>query len=408
MTRIENIKPWCVDPFIQMSHTADGYYRVCCVGEVDRRNNNYITKNMTPKEYWNSDEAKQIRNDMLSGNFSETTKRACSICILNEKNKIKSRRERENFLYMNTELLKNNVDLHLQNKDLEYTNLCYVYFKVLGNLCNLKCIMCVPSASSKIASESKKYFNFDGNTNLEPFNEHTKNKYFQEIEKIVEAVDQFNLIGGETLIHPNFNKVFNIFLKKDPENFKLRIVTNATVIPDIIYQNAHRFKKLEMIISIDGIGTKGEYIRHGLNWIKFKENIQKLQSHKDIHLHFTTATQMLNVGYVGEIYDFIKSLDIDPNSMIFDNLVTHPRIFRAINLPVDIKQEYLKNLKNHEFYYKHYNLIKTIEDILLLPQESHEEFLAGIKRLKQLDKVRKINLIDYFPEFKSFYEKIKV
>lgn len=407
MNRTETIKPWCVDPFIQISHTADGYYKVCCIGEFDRESD-YTTKNMTPKEYWNSNEAKQIRNDMLSGNFSETTKRACSQCILNKKNDIKSRRDKENSLYMNTELLRNNIKLHLQNKELDYTNLRYVNFKVLGNLCNLKCIMCSSDASSKIAAESKKYFNFKGEPNLEPFNEYTKNKYFQEIEKIVDAVDQFNLVGGETLIHPDFNKIFNIFLKKDLRNFKLQIITNATVIPDIIYQNAYRFKKLEIVISIDGVEAKGEYVRHGLNWAKFKENIQKLHSHSHIHLYFITATQMLNIGYMGEIYDFIKSLGIDPSSIRFDNLVTHPRIFRAINLPADIKQEYLKNLKKHEVYHSHYNLIKSIEDILLLPQQSHEEFLAGIKRLKQLDKVRKVNLIDYFPEFKPFYTEIKV
>lgn len=42
--------PWCVDPFIQMAHTADGFYRVCCVGEVDR-NSPYHTNKMTPLEF---------------------------------------------------------------------------------------------------------------------------------------------------------------------------------------------------------------------------------------------------------------------------------------------------------------------------------------------------------------------
>ena len=66
-------KPWCVDPFIQMAHTADGYYNVCCIGGVNRITGP-TTLQMTPLEYWNSAEARQIRSDMLSGKFSEITK----------------------------------------------------------------------------------------------------------------------------------------------------------------------------------------------------------------------------------------------------------------------------------------------------------------------------------------------
>src|SRR6056300_271736 len=94
--------PWCVDPFIQMAHTADGFYRVCCVGEVDR-NSPYHTNKMTPLEFFNSDMMQTIRRDMLSGNFSETTSYACSQCIKNVNNGMVSRRELENERYLNVD-----------------------------------------------------------------------------------------------------------------------------------------------------------------------------------------------------------------------------------------------------------------------------------------------------------------
>ena len=84
---MNDIKPWCIDPFIQMAHTADGFYRVCCIGEVQRELTDLNTKEITPLEYWNNDISKQIRNDMFKPieEFSNITKYACNQCLKNNR-----------------------------------------------------------------------------------------------------------------------------------------------------------------------------------------------------------------------------------------------------------------------------------------------------------------------------------
>jgi len=394
-------KVWCVDPFVQMAHTADGFYRVCCIGEVDR-NSQYNTKNMTPEQYWNSAEAKQIRDDMISGNFSRTTRRACAQCIANEKSKIEGRRYHENNYYGDHPKTKANIDKHKQGQDLEYKDLIYVNFKVLGNICNLKCLMCGNSASSKIAAESKKYGEYDGPANLEPFNSETKSKYFNELRKVIKNVDRFNLVGGENFIHPDFEELFQIFLDRgNLHNFELHIISNATDIPEIIYKNAHKFKRMSMTVSIEGVEGRGSYIRSGLNWNDFDNNVNRLVSTDGISLSLITATQFLNIGYLDEVYDYVKSKGLRDTQVFFKNLVTNPAHWRAVNLPKHLKQQYKEKLQKHPVYSQ--DSFRPIIKILEAPTVDENLFLLGIEKLKITDQRRGTHLLDYFPEFTQYY-----
>ena len=112
-----NKTPWCIDPFIQMAHTADGFYRVCCIGEVHRERTDLNTKEITPLEYWNSDVSKQIRSDMFKPiqEFSDITRYACSQCLKNKRDSVHSRRDTENEKWADDRKAKVNVIKHLKN-----------------------------------------------------------------------------------------------------------------------------------------------------------------------------------------------------------------------------------------------------------------------------------------------------
>ena len=394
-------KPWCVDPFIQMAHTADGYYNVCCIGGVNRITGP-TTLQMTPLEYWNSAEARQIRSDMLSGKFSEITKASCAQCIANEASGITSRRINENDRYGDTDKVATNVQHHMENIDYEYSDLEYVNFKVLGNICNLKCLMCSPNASSKIAVEHKMHFNMKGVAELQPFTTQSRNSYFNELDKIIENIDRFNLVGGENIIHPNFLELFERF-KKNPKlkEFTLTIITNATSVPNCILEDAHLFKRMHILVSIDGVNNRGSYVRSGLNWKTFDKNIKTYIEHPDIDLHCVPAISMLNIGYIHEIRDYLESIGAEYS---MNNLVTYPTNLRAINLPKFIKEQYIEQtgiLDSNKW--PNYKTVKPLRDILLAPQESSQQFLAGLSELKKIDNIRNTNLLEHFPEFKTWY-----
>jgi hypothetical protein len=408
-----NKKPWCMDPFIQMAHTADGFYRVCCIGEVHRERTDLNTKEMTPLEYWNSDVSKQIRNDMLKpvAEFSDVTKFACSQCLKNNRDGVRSRRQTENKRYDSNTKAKVNVIKHIKNIDYTYDDLLYVNFKVLGNICNLKCVMCSANASSKIAAEAKQHYGFPrgwsagDKAELEPFTPDTRNDYFTELQKIIDSIPKFNLVGGENLIHPDFPRLFQMFIDSpNISNIDMLIITNGTIVPDIVQKNAHLFKSMSILISMDGVFERGSYVRSGLNWKKFDTNVRKFASNPNVFLRLVPAIQMLNVGYVKEMHDWIESVGLNPKEAIdWNNVVTYPETLRAINLPEEIKKQYMRKMIGPDITHPS---IRVVFDILKQPQHSHKEFLEGLKYLRKLDKIRNTNLLEHFPEFEKYIGEI--
>ena len=401
--------PWCRDPFIQMAHTADGFFRVCCVGEVKRERKDLNTKAITPLEYWNSDVSKTIRNDMFKPieEFSDTTKFACSQCLKNNRDGVRSRRQTENARYRDSKKAKINVIKHLKNIDYTYEDLLYVNFKVLGNICNLKCVMCSANASSKIAAEAKQHYGFPkgwsagDKAELEPFTPDTRNDYFTELQQIIDSIPKFNLVGGENLIHPDFPRLFQMFIDSpNVGNIHMLIITNGTIVPDIVLDNAHLFKGMSILISMDGVYDRGAYVRSGLNWKKFDTNVRKFASNPHIFLRLVPAIQMLNVGYVKEMHEWIASVGLDPKDAIdWTNVVTYPETLRAINLPQEIKQQYMRKMIGPDVTHPS---IRVVFNILKQPQYSHKEFIEGLKYLRKLDKIRNTNLLDHFPEFEKY------
>lgn len=402
----DKITPWCVDPFVNFSHTADGFYRTCCIGTVDR-SSIYHTNYMSPIEFFKSDLMNQVRADMITGEFSEVTKFTCRQCILNDKNGVISRRVKQNQSLLNNTKTQKTIEKFRDNAwaEIDIEDLQYVNFKILGNLCNLKCLMCGPSASSKIAAEYKKYNII---TNIDkviqnPFTDSNKQKYFDDLEKIISVIDRFLLVGGEAFINPNFDDIWNVLsTNENSKNINLLIITNGTLIPKKVLNECDKFNNLHLMFSIDGVYNRGSYVRSGLDWKLFDSNV-KMAIQSKATISFTVATSMLNIGYLDEIYDYLKELGVNDNQIQWDALVTEPAHLQAVNLPKEIKQMYLEKLETHVAFQKDIRKFNTALDILKNDHANHEEFLRGIRFLKKIDSIRKTKLLDHFPEFEKYY-----
>jgi MoaA/NifB/PqqE/SkfB family radical SAM enzyme len=397
-------QPWCIEPFISISHNTEGHYQLCCIAGVDKKNA-ATAHTMTPTEYFNSDYMKVIRKDMLNHKLTNEIRHACQSCLLNEANGMKSRRQTQAKKYKVDDVIKQANKDPLANLDL--SSLQYVNLKILGNLCNLKCVMCNQNSSSKIAAEFKK----TGFREIEkviqiPFGDDNSDEYLKSISEILKHVDRFSLIGGEAFINPNFEKIFETILSSDNlNNLELFVITNGTVIPKYVLDNALRFKNIKFMFSIDGIGEKGEYIRSDLNWNEFDENFKKtLESNIDVSVNI--AVQLLNIGYLHEIYDYLAETDIDLlSSVSWNNWVTYPKVFRPLNVPSEIKKLYKNNYKYHNIFLNPNNnsQFTQIKELLNNPQGNLDDFNDGINYLKTLDKFRDRCLLDVFPEFKKYY-----
>ena len=400
-------KPFCILPFVQFSTTVDGSYQACCIANKQKEN----IKDITPMDFFNGEHMKQLRWDMLqSGEPSQLIKDSCYKCIENEKNTGNSKRL-QNY-YTTNDHKKDTLKLHTlekiaENKDynLEPTDMDSFKIKIFGNLCNLKCTMCNPMVSSKIAAESKKLkiphngWIWEGPVEVNPSKNMNMDKFREDLKKILPTTKQIEIVGGEPLLYPETFELVNWIVENDlSKNLDLRFVTNGMTVNMELFTLFKYFKQVVIMYSIDGVGKVDEYIRTGTKW---EEKVENMRNSKlipgNIKLSVSTTIQMLNIGYLSPIDDFCKDvLNVAPR---FNNPLSYPKWARAVNVPSDIKQKYLKNYSGKNFINKRHVL-----DILENEKErDHDEFFRGIKRYKMFDKIRKTNLLDIYPEFERYY-----
>lgn len=156
------------------------------------------------------------------------------------------------------------------------------------NTCNLACIYCNDSLSSRIELENKKHGEFYSHGVKIPITQQstqTADLYFEKfltwLDRNVHTLRRLHLLGGETFIQHNLmNSVLNILENNPNPDLELCIFSNFNV-PDqywnlytgrIRYLHKNKMIKcLDLTASIDCWGPEQEYVRSGLNLKKFEE-----------------------------------------------------------------------------------------------------------------------------------------
>lgn len=184
-----------------------------------------------------------------------------------------------------------------------------------SNLCNLKCIFCSSNCSS--------LWEID-----DPVDVNRLGKYrgAEVAKKIVEfantnykGIKTFQLFGGEPVLHKEFDQIFDLIAKKPLSDGKKTISFST----NMYYGEAHRTRfedKIERVLdqghnlfmrfSIDGMHEQGEYLRTGMSWNKFEDNLdsfmERFHDHPTIgRMRCNIALNITNLVYLDKIMHFI-------------------------------------------------------------------------------------------------------
>ena len=393
------MKPFCVLPFVQFSTTVSGDYQACCIAKQQKEN----IIDISPLEFFNSEHMKQLRYDMLKKGMSPLIQDTCYKCLINEQNTGNSKRLQNLYTTRDdkVDVLKQSTLKKIsENKDVDLTptDMDSFKIKIFGNLCNLKCTMCNPNASSKIAAEFKKYGEWNKPAIINPSKHMNMNKFLDDLKIVLPTTNQIEIVGGEPFLYPETFDLVNWIVENDlAKNLEIRFVTNGMTENFDLFSLFKYFKQVTVMFSVDGFGKKDEYIRTGTNWeekVMLMKNVAQIPK---VKMSFSTTTQLLNIGYLDEIHDFIKkTFGITPR---LNNGLSFPNWARAVNVPKDIANKYLKRYENKQFNNKPYHIKTLLND----KERKHHLFEYAIKRYKQFDERRNTNLLDVYPEFEAYY-----
>jgi len=346
------------------------------------------------EQYWNSSQLKNIQKNMLD-NMRDT---GCNICWEKEDRGYSSLRQHSNQIY------KDHVEDIKQNKKVEHP--FYIDLR-LGNLCNLKCRMCISDWSSQIAGEildnpnedwidtpTQKVIELDDDT-------------WKLLDQWLPHVKRVFMTGGEpTIIKRNLDYINKIIACGRSKDVELIFTTNATNINKQFIEVSEKFKSVSFNVSVDAIGSLANYIRFPSNWQTIENNLKNIKH----GISFNTTIQWLNMTRLNEIFDYIENCGIAFGGVWFQ-LVTNPGYLDPIYAPRFMKEKCISDIDNfldrpflQEEKYNNIlygelkqSLIQT-KEFLTKNMDNVQHVDEFLKRMEILDRLRGQKLFDVLPE----------
>jgi MoaA/NifB/PqqE/SkfB family radical SAM enzyme len=356
-------KTFCPLPWIHLATRPNGDVRVCCTanasgaGQSDDKQAGLVKqngvemnlRNHTIEEVWNSNFMKDTRLDMLNDRIPQS----CKKCFVEEANGIVSKRQWE------TDVWSQRIDLDsvVQKTTIDGTLPVDIpYFDLrLGNMCQLKCIMCSPHDSSSWIKDWKqqypKYTVFDlkqdqGWNKEYDYTWYQKGSFLTTMKSQAANIKELYFAGGEPLLIPEHYKILEFMIENNSaKDCVLRYNSNGVDLPPKLFELWKHFKSVKFNFSIDAVGDKNDYIRYPSKWDNIVQNLHRLdETANNVTVNIAAAVQLLNVCYLPELAEWkinkkFKKINLAPHGggVIGTHLVYFPSYLNVRVLPQEIK-----------------------------------------------------------------------
>ena len=406
---------FCPNPFVYLTNSLEGIVKYCCLvnrGINDDSGNPFQSSVANVKEIWNSKDLNKVRQQMLDG----VPVKDCIGCYKLEKMGGGSLR---------TDLLSHwmhgSRKEHFDKMMAEYLGGQGMSGPVsmeirTGNLCNLKCRMCYPTASVLIEKEFNKLRKQEpewhkistdiGSSRL------SHDNYFQEVIDNFHRMDALRFSGGEPFLTDITLKIIHEAASTGhSSHIDLFVNTNFTRITTELLEDLKTFRTVNIDISLDGYKQVHEYVRSGLEWTSIEENLEKIRPYltQNFFLSTNTTVQNLNVLYLEDVLKWtIDELNITPVLCVLDN----PKFLAIRNMPTEMKIEASKRIRNlidsdlvNNYKTSHWlkGRLTSILESIELPADT-EEFNRFLYFTNVTDKARGQNYRESIPEVLIYFE----
>jgi organic radical activating enzyme len=320
-----------------------------------------------------------------------------------------------------------------------------------GNECNFKCGYCAPHISSGLMSEYLKHGHYDSMPafNLETLRNdgmfpHSKDEYNPYVDAfwkwwpgLSKDLKVFRITGGEPLLNPNTFK-FLEYLKSHPmPELSLAINSNLGIskstfnkfVEEIKFITENKLiKDFQLYTSVDTYGKNAEFIRFGLNYNEYMQNVRTfLKEVKEVQLVFMCTYNAFSVINFRKYLEEVTSLKDE-----FRNQFNHTRVLLDTPYLKDpsflscyvLTEEFWPYIKSDLAYIKekakpdektgtyiyYDHEISKFERILnwlesLEENEHRKNTRRALYQFLQEYQIRKeIKFSDYCPEYSEFYK----
>ncbi|MDZ7860626.1 MAG: radical SAM protein [Candidatus Krumholzibacteriota bacterium] len=121
------------------------------------------------------------------------------------------------------------------------------------------------------------------------------------------GIENFELTGGEPLLHPHFKEILQLLIEN---NCYFRIMSNGYFWSNELYELLQCYPNVEIFISIDGNEEIHDSIRGKGSFVKAINTIREVKIH-DIKLGISMAVSKINIDCIDYLSRLVKEQNID-------------------------------------------------------------------------------------------------
>lgn len=364
-----------------------------------------------PKQLHNTPEKKASRQEMLDGKRPSECDYCWRIEDLSEEHV--SDRVYKTEIYTDAEvkaLPKIGADNNIDLKTLEIA---------FDRNCNFACSYCGPSFSSKwgqditangyyqnLVSDGATVFQQDGkwaalykNSANNPYI-HAFWKWWPELRT---SLQELRITGGEPMLSQDFWKFMESLANDFPEQLRLAVNSNLGArreLVDRLISVSHGLKEFDFYTSCEAVGEQAEYIRDGLDYELFCENIEHVLRNGNIRVFNVMMT--INSLCLFSLTDFLDQVlewkqKFGGQKLVFStNILSLPKFMSPTFLPSDLlhgcREELLRWLEKNQMN----------ENISVWEHNCLNRLVEYIKKQAELRRCASTTR-SYEHDFKSFY-----
>lgn len=386
---------FCYYPFFQVLISADGKYKPCSKHDdfITHEGKVLTVGEASVNDAWNSDYMQTMRSNF----HNEIRTKGCRQCWREQALGLKPMR----YDSYNYGIPESQVISHTSPMRVEIN---------ASNVCNMRCRICSPRASSKWIKEAKELLGEveDIHYNLVPDN-------VAIIKEWIPNMTEIGYFGGEPLLSDENLDILRYCVETGhSKHITILLNTNGTVYTDEIAQLFSQFRKVFLNFSIDDIGVRFDYQRKGGNFNEVMENMRKFIAHGGytaddvIECKICCTVTSMNIFYFPEYFDYMNTNF--PGLPVFWNLLYWPVALSIQILPVEIKDQIKERLRTYvkTSYEMTERRTKTVENLITY-LDAHEDakFEEFFMTITRHDKYRQESFLEIFPEFWSLIQKYK-
>jgi len=310
--------------------------------------------------------------------------------------------------------------------------------------CQFACSYCNPAFSSTWVNDIKKHGGYtnlisDGRNHFTHTHDSSQLYRFGDTNPYVEAfyqwwesdlhqtLEELRITGGEPLMSGETWRLLDWF-KNNKGKSKTRLAINSNLGAQVDLERllaSIEGLEVDLYTSNEAVGAQAEYIRDGLDYQAWQDNMLKLAQSKKLRgLHVMCTVNALCLDTLPEFLTWIMETKSKfgrdyPNFTL--NILRFPSFQSALVLPDELRMQYKEQLERwltiyqyHTFMHEHErNHVQRLIDYLDVVKTPHREAFEMPKLhndfkqfYSQYDVRRNKDLITAFPTLKTWYESL--